>query len=236
MNNLPRKSKFTLTADEKNTLLEHCEKEVQRVFTVEKKSSQHLTHALIGWLYQEIAHLDFDAYTQADSNIPQTQKIEDLKIYLAKRAHCSAMLQAFEEDVSQKGYRTEKKFTIQEGVVGFKENFPEIYHGTNSNVPFEELGEPDENGKYAKLKDGILYFTYTEETAKKFAKGKGEFENIDNVRVLARKINSDNECVQLDNILTTCDTGALYQEDLIELSNSRNKICFFKYQRNIRHS
>ena len=226
MSRLDRSSEFNLTSEEKSELLKDCKKEVIDIKT-NITEPQKLVDHLIGWFYQQIGRLDYKTYYNDFENESDDVKKDNLVTYLTERAHYSAMMQAFKNNVSKKGYNTEKKeFKKIDGSSGFPSK---IYHGTAEEFDSKYFGEPDENGKY-RVKDGITYFAH-QKRAEKFAilsaeNIKKQTGKDSNIRILEKTIDSDAECVELDNLETNGGTAFMYQDELIDLNEKGIKYVF----------
>lgn len=231
MSEISRKSMFDLNEQESEKLKKDFENWINK-FNVDN-SPENLAEWAINNLYYAIGMLDYDIYRtaiskgfqdfardvdspkQALANMTPNQ-IEQMKSYLATRAHYSAMLQAFEEDIARRGYTSlvslsedgkpmEKLGDIR------KENLenPEIlYHGTSANITNEDIGKKDENGVYYQ-KDGVSYFIKDQSKAERFA-------GNNNGRILKRVITPEDQCAKMK--ITNCATCFMYQEQLRKLN------------------
>lgn len=222
MSLIPRKSEFTLTDSERAIFIKACEKELNSYKNPKRKPPEYWIEELTGLLNYCIGMEDFKAYFNIDSNTPEMK--EKFQEFLTKRAYRCAMLQSLLEDVSEKGYSTEiPTFEVTEKNPDknrFKSNEENsdkltIYHGTkNLEVTAEELGKPDEYGKYH-IKDGVLYFA-EKKHAEKFAGKDG--------RVLSRDISDDDRWAKIP--IASGYTCFLYQDELIDLCNSGVKYLY----------
>ena len=188
---LPRRSELRIQNDkEQQELLTNCAE-----FCKSIKSSFKTDNAydLLGLLYYSIGTADYTIYQRSDS--PNLSKRE-LELYLAKRAYYSAMIQAFEDDISKRGYDVPEYYKTR--IIDESPNVPEtIYHGTTAKITIDELGKKDENGKYH-IRDGVSYFT-DEKRAQKFASigGIKDKRNPNDSKVLAKSIDKQ-DCKKVE--------------------------------------
>lgn len=241
-NGIPRKSEFNLDEEERSNLLGDFEEWINGkrkdsvLFTnCSRRKSQEMVTWAIDNVYYAIGMLDYKAYCWANNpnftalskkfgNNPlearklmakeYPQEIEEMKRYLATRAYYCGMLQAFEEDVTEKGYAVEPEFKHHEVI----EKDLHVFHGTTANITEENLGKKTAAGTYA-IRDGIVYFavgsTIEEgrERASRFACRTPD--NPDNGTVFERIINENDRCVYIPR--TCCATCFMYQDELIAL-------------------
>lgn len=166
---IPRKSDLKIeNEDEIKSLLDQCAKFMcktgNKTETI-KEDPYGISNELIGLLHYSIGCDDHRMYLRSDDETLSKGEVQE---YLAKRAYYSAMIKAFEKDISARGYNVDEMY--YNGIVDENPDIPKyVYHGTtNPDIEPEKLGKLDEKtGKYY-IRDGVSYFT-SEKEARKFA-------------------------------------------------------------------
>lgn len=211
---LPRRSEIKIKDEkEQKDLLADCTdfyKEIKSSFKVDD------VYNLLGLLHYSIGMKDYQLYNRSDNENLSKREVE---IYLARRAYYSAMIQAFENDISKHGIDVQEYYKTR--IIDESPNVPDtIYHGTTANVTIDELGKKDKDtGKYY-IKDGVSYFT-NKENAQKFASI--DNNNNNNSKVLAKDIDKK-DCREIE--MTDGYTCFISQDQLKEYCDNGIKYLF----------
>lgn len=163
-------------------------------------------------LYYHIGMDDFKLYSKCKFNeqgeLVEIPNISDDKIkqFMAMRAARSALLQVIDEEFESKGYTFDK--ILEEGRKKDFKTEQTYYHGTpRSELTLDMLGKKNEDGVY-KIRDGIVYWTYTPETAKQFSGESGQ--------IITRELTNKDNVFEIPK--TRAETCFLYEDELIQLS------------------
>ena len=109
MANVPRRSEFSLTDDEKDMLRKQNDKELKKY--IEKgieKTEEGASASLLINLFYDIGMQDYWIYRDANNNTPKQKLYDWVKKCLKTRASDSARLQVLLEDMKLKGYDIDK--------------------------------------------------------------------------------------------------------------------------------
>lgn len=164
MNNVPRRSEYSLTDDERDNLRKQNGQYIETFLKRGRgRTEKQANVTLFSNLYYDIGMQDFMIYRDVNSDIPKEKLRELIKGYLKTRANDSARLQVLIDDMKANGFDFETITNPQISDV-FEYNssnsaFPNmLYHGTTAELEPDQIGNPDKNGMYH-IRDGFSWWT-----------------------------------------------------------------------------